>query len=57
MKAGKEHRVPLSERTVAIIEELAETRVGEFVFPSRKTVTPLSNMAMLKLLQRWAGRI
>ena len=52
MKAGKEHRVPLSERAVAIIKELTESRTGEFIFPGRKTGNPMSNMAMLKLLQR-----
>jgi len=42
MKAGKEHRVPLSERAVEILRELP--REGEKVFP-------LSNMAMLELLR------
>lgn len=33
MKAGKEHRVPLSDATLAILEELAKVRHGDFVFP------------------------
>jgi integrase len=52
MKAGKEHRVSLSERAVAIINELAKVRAGDFVFPGRHGLRPLSNMAMLKLLDR-----
>jgi integrase len=34
MKAGKEHRVPLSDRALSIIRELGKTRVGDFVFTS-----------------------
>ena len=33
MKAGQEHRVPLSTRVLAIIAEMAAIRRSEFVFP------------------------
>jgi len=52
MKAGKEHRVPLSAAAAAIIGKLKKLRVGEFVFPGQKLRQPLSNMAMLKVLER-----
>jgi integrase len=52
MKASREHRVPLSDRAEEIVQGLAEARVGDFVFPGGKPTNPLSNMAMLKLLQR-----
>jgi integrase len=54
MKAGKEHRVPLSGRALAIIEEIKDHRVNdhEFVFPGGRPRKPLSNMAMLKVLGR-----
>jgi integrase len=54
MKAGKEHRVPLSERALAIVEEMKAERVNNhpFVFPGGRQGRPLSNMAMLKLLGR-----
>jgi integrase len=42
MKAGKEHRIPLSDRAVEILAGLP--RKGDRVFP-------LSNMAMLELLR------
>ncbi len=42
MKAGKEHRVPLSDRAVAILASIP--REGDHIFP-------LSNMAMLELLR------
>jgi integrase len=54
MKAAKEHRVPLSGRALAIVDEMKAERVNEhpFVFPGGRPGRPLSNMAMLKLLER-----
>lgn len=50
MKAGKEHRVPLSPQTLELLESLP--RVGPFVFPGLKAGKPLSNMAMEMVLRR-----
>ena len=50
MKAKTEHDVPLSERAVAIVNALNETRVSEYVFPGRRK-QPLSQMAMAMLLR------
>ncbi len=36
MKAGREHRVPLSSRALAILETLAKARTGDFVFPGQR---------------------
>jgi integrase len=52
MKAGKEHRVPLSDRALAILEEMSKVRHGDFVFPGIKPRRPLSNMAMTMVLRR-----
>jgi integrase len=52
MKAGREHRVPLSERAVAILRQLAEIRTGDFIFPGQRKGGPLSNMAMEMMLRR-----
>jgi integrase len=52
MKAGKEHRSPLAERTVAILDEMAAIREGEYVFPGGRAGRPLSNMAMTETLRR-----
>lgn len=54
MKAGKEHRIPLSERAVEILEALP--REGEYVFPGGRAKAPLSNMAMLNALRRLDDR-
>ncbi|MBV8737673.1 MAG: tyrosine-type recombinase/integrase [Alphaproteobacteria bacterium] len=52
MKAGKEHRVPLSDAAVAILEKMAAIRAGEYVFLGQRADRPLSQMAMLVLLRR-----
>jgi integrase len=54
MKAGKEHRVPLSARALAILKEMQAHRHADdaFVFPGAKPGRPLSNMAFLMLLRR-----
>jgi integrase len=53
MKAGKEHRVPLSDTVVAILEKMQKVRLADdFVFPGGKAGKPLSNMAMAMLLRR-----
>lgn len=52
MKAGKEHRVPLSDRAMAILDELRRARVSDFVFPGFKRGCPLSNMALEAVLRR-----
>jgi integrase len=52
MKAGREHRVPLSGAALAILRPLAEARSGEHVFPGMRSGRPLSQAAMLMLLRR-----
>jgi integrase len=52
MKAGKDHRVPLSAPAFAIVEEMARIRSGVFVFPGMRAGQPLSNMIFLMLLRR-----
>lgn len=52
MKARREHKVPLSDAAVAILERLARVQDNPFVFPGMKEGRPLSNLAMLMLLRR-----
>lgn len=51
MKGGREHRVPLSDATVTLLQRQAERRENDFVFPGPSAKT-LSNMAFLMLLRR-----
>ncbi|MDF2809910.1 MAG: integrase [Microvirga sp.] len=53
MKAGKEHRVPLGPRALEILSMLEAFRTtGDYIFPGMKKGRPLSNMAMLMLMQK-----
>jgi integrase len=59
MKGDKQHaqdfRVPLSAPALALVEQMGTERETGFLFPGGKRGKPLSNMAMLKLLER-SGR-
>ena len=52
MKAGREHRVPLSEHALQIIKTMHESRNGGFVFRGQKLDKPLSGMALEMVLRR-----
>jgi integrase len=53
IKAEREHRVPLSDAALAILEKMASIRHGEFVFPGgRAPGRPMGHMAMLRILSR-----
>ncbi|MDJ1463725.1 site-specific integrase [Nitratireductor sp. GZWM139] len=52
MKTAKEHRVPLSTSALAILNELYETRISDFVFPGHRPNRPLSSSAMEMLMRR-----
>jgi integrase len=53
IKAGREHRVPLSARSVELVKRAqAIADGGPFVFPGRSPKSPLSNMALLMFLRR-----
>jgi integrase len=58
MKAGREHRVPLPDRALGIIEKLAAVRTSEFCFAGIRRGKPLSSMSLAMLLGRmWAGKV
>ncbi|CAN5277377.1 site-specific integrase [soil metagenome] len=53
MKAGREHRVPLTARAVVVLRAAKTlSKQSEFVFPGRIGTRPMSNMAFLMLLRR-----
>ena len=51
MKGGQPHRVPLCDRAVAIVKELATTRLNQFVFPGVRRGTSLAMTTMLVFLR------
>lgn len=56
MKAGREHRVPLSDRALAILTAMGAIRHSDtpdaFVFPGQKAHKGLSQMALAMVLRR-----
>ena len=56
MKGGKEHRVPLSEQAIAVLEGMRangeRSDAKAFIFPGARHGRPLSNMAFLMLMRR-----
>ena len=55
MKAGREHRVPLSDAALCALEAMMPLRdddTGDWVFSGGRAGRPLSNMAMMMLLRR-----
>lgn len=56
IKAGKVHQIPLSEPALALLRQVRQLKVGIFAFPGLRPGKPLSNMAMLKLLDRMGRR-
>ncbi len=50
MKAGREHRVPLSEAVVGLLKPLNVGGANDWVFPGLKKGKPLSNMTLLMTL-------
>lgn len=51
MKTGEQHRVPLTDEMIALLEPL-KSLGSEYVFKGQKRHQPLSNMSMLMLLRR-----
>jgi integrase len=56
MKAGREHRVPLSDAALSVLREAAKLRMTEdplaYVFPGARLGKSLSSMATFMLLRR-----
>ncbi len=52
MKAGRPHRVPLSDRAIEILEEVRPLASNGLVFPGLRSGTPLSDMSLAAVLKR-----
>jgi integrase len=51
MKARREHRVPLSDAAIRILETLPRIEGNPYLFPGSRHGRPLSNMALLQLMR------
>lgn len=54
-KSGRDHRVPLSPRALAILKEVPRIKGNPYVFTGAREGQHLSNMAMLELLREKRG--
>ena len=52
MKAGREHRIPLSRRACTIVKRLSQAKTGELIFPGQMRGKPLSPTALEMVLRR-----
>jgi integrase len=52
IKAGRDHRVPLSPRAVEILEAMQVVRVSNYVFPGYRPARPLGDMALHLVRER-----
>lgn len=52
MKAGRSHRVPLSDAAIEVIQKCATIRVSDYVFAGQRKDKPLSHVSMAKVLSR-----
>ena len=52
MKAGIEHRIPLSGQAMKILSQMAEHKMSDYVFPNRSNGKPMSNAGMSSVLKR-----
>jgi integrase len=52
MKAGREHRIPLTPRALAILRHIRPASGIIFIFPGQTADKPMSNMTMTALLRR-----
>ncbi len=52
MKAGNEHRIPLTGTAISIINRMKQNQLSDFVFPGTKEAKPLSDMSLTAVLKR-----
>lgn len=52
MKAGREHRVPLSPPALKILSVMQDNQTGDYVFPGEKSDRHLSVMSLAMVLRR-----
>jgi integrase len=51
MKGGREHRVPLSDAAMAIVDQMAALRRGDLLFPGSAPGRPINHGQMLKTVR------
>src|ERR1700693_2109559 len=57
MKAGREHRVPLTDRAIEIIEIQSSRRERKYVFPGGRFGEPLGSNSLWKFMGELGRRV
>lgn len=57
MKAGKAHRVPLSDRAIAVLDRMEIIASNEIIFPGGRSRKPLSDAILSKVAKELGGAI
>jgi integrase len=57
MKGGREHKVPLSDAAMAILEAMREVRTSDFVFPGMRAGQPVGARTIQDLVKLLGGEI
>jgi integrase len=55
MKGGREHRVPLSDATLAVLKAMREMRQNDWIFPGTLNGRPVGASTVLDLVRQVAG--
>jgi integrase len=55
MKAGREHRVPLADAAVAVLEQMQSLRHSDYVFPGTRQGRPIGDNTIWRLAKEAAG--
>ncbi len=55
MKGGLEHRVPLTDRAIEILEAMKQRATSDLIFGGERDGRPISDVAMTKALRRASG--
>lgn len=55
MKGGKQHRVPLSNAAITLLNDMKAKRLNDIVFPGVRDKKPLSDMSLAKALKSAGG--
>jgi integrase len=57
MKGGKEHRVPLSDAAMAVLEAMRAMRMSNFIFPGMRDGRPVGSRTIQDLAKQVGGEI
>jgi integrase len=57
MKGGREHKVPLSNAAMAVVEAMRAVRMSDFIFPGMRAGQPVGARTIQELVRQLGGEI